>query len=150
MKPSRAARQRLPFSSLATSALGILLLLNATPAFSQATSGTISGQVTDPQSSAIPGATVTLTSEATKTVKKASTAETGRYNFFNLEPGVYDVSISKEGFNQARFPAQSVSVGQTLTVNANLQIGSTGTIVEVSASAGAELQTSNATIGSTI
>ena len=150
MKPSRAARQRLLFSSLATSALGILLLLNATPAFSQATSGTISGQVTDPQSSAIPGATVTLTSEATKTVKKASTAETGRYNFFNLEPGVYDVSISKEGFNQARFPAQSVSVGQTLTVNANLQIGSTGTIVEVSASAGAELQTSNATIGSTI
>ena len=37
-----------------------------------------------------------------------------------------------------------------LTLNAKLLVGSSSTIVEVSASAGAELQTTNATIGSTI
>jgi hypothetical protein len=43
-----------------------------------------------------------------------------------------------------------VSVGLTLTLNVTLQIGATSTVVEVQAAAGAELQTLNATVGSTI
>src|SRR6266702_2767987 len=40
--------------------------------------------------------------------------------------------------------------GTALTINATLKIGSTSTTVEVAASVGAELQTTNATVGSTL
>ena len=36
------------------------------------------------------------------------------------------------------------------TINATLKVGSTSTTVEVAATLGAELQTSNATVGSTL
>ena len=45
---------------------------------------------------------------------------------------------------------QQVELGIPITLNFTLQIGSTSTVVEVQATAAAELQTLNATIGSTI
>jgi hypothetical protein len=131
--------------------LSLLVCPTQTLVYAQsATSGTVSGQITDPQGAAIPGAEVRLSSDATKAVKSLTTTDTGRYNFFNVEPGLYDLTISKDGFNQAKFPKQTVQVGLVLTLNSTLQLGSTGTVVEVSASVGAELQTTNSTIGSTI
>ena len=135
---------------LALFGLSFLLALGGTGLQAQSTSGTVSGQVTDPQGAAVPGAEIKLTSEATKAVRTTTTADSGRYNFFNVEPGVYDVAVSKDGFSQAKFQQQTVQVGLVLTLNAALQVGSTGVVVEVSASVGAELQTTNSTIGSTI
>ena len=112
--------------------------------------GTVSGIVSDPSGAAIAGAQVKLTDATTNTVKTQSTNGTGRYDFFNVNPGVYDVVVISAGFAETRFSQQQVSVGLVLTLNARMQVGSSSTIVEVSASAGAELQTTNATIGSTI
>ena len=58
--------------------------------------------------------------------------------------------ISKAGFSQTKISGQTVEVGLNLTLNAVLQVGATATTVEVTASAGAELQTLNATVGSTV
>jgi hypothetical protein len=68
----------------------------------------------------------------------------------NVQPGTYTVTISKEGFTVFKINAQKVDVGTTMTVSATLKIGSTTTTVEVAASAGAELQTTNATVGNTL
>ena len=46
--------------------------------------------------------------------------------------------------------AQKIDVGTTMTINATLKVGSTTTTVEVAATVGAELQTTNATVGSTL
>src|SRR5207302_9491278 len=43
-----------------------------------------------------------------------------------------------------------VTIGTALTLNMTLEVGATSTVVEVKASAGAELQTLNATVGTTI
>ena len=43
-----------------------------------------------------------------------------------------------------------MDVGSALSLNVTLQVGATNTVVEVTAAAGAELQTLNATIGSTL
>jgi len=43
-----------------------------------------------------------------------------------------------------------VEVGAVLTINATLQIGATTTTVEVTATSGAELQTTNASVGTTL
>jgi hypothetical protein len=123
----------------------------AVPAFGQNTSsGTIAGLVSDSQGAAVPGAELRLTDKATNTLRKFTSNETGRYSIFNLNPGVYDLSVTKPGFAESKLQNQKVEVGLVLTLDVVLQPGNTSTTIEVSASVGAELQTVNATVGSTI
>ena len=112
--------------------------------------GTIVGQVTDPSGAAIVGAEVKIVEPTTSATQTVSTNEAGRFIFASVPPGSYDVSVSRMGFAQAKISAQKVSVGLSLTLNVSLQIGATSTVVEVQAAVGAELQTLNATVGSTI
>ncbi|HJT87375.1 MAG TPA: carboxypeptidase-like regulatory domain-containing protein, partial [Bryobacteraceae bacterium] len=98
----------------------------------------------------IAGAEVRLTDPATRNTLSTTTNDAGRYSFVNVPPAVYDVTISKQGFTVRKVNAQEVRVGQLLTINGILEVGSTSTTVEVSAAAGADLQTSNASIGTTL
>ncbi len=132
-------------------ATAMLLTINAAHARAQSTStGTVSGQVTDQQNAVIPGAEVTLTDPAMSTSQKTSTNEAGRYTFVNVAPGVYDIAVTRAGFVRAVATGQKVTVGLVLTVNMTLQVGSVSETVVVTAVAGAELQTTNATVGSMI
>ena len=131
--------------------LGILLILSGSPAWSQATStSTVTGLVTDPQSAVIVGVEIRLTDTDTNITRTTTTNETGRYVFVNVQSGTYNIVFSKTGFSAYRVGAQQVQVGSTLTINAALEVGSTSTTIEVMASKGADLQTTNASVGSTI
>lgn len=131
--------------------LGVLVSLGTTTAWSQVTStGSLNGQVTDQQSAAIVGAEVRLVDTSTNSTQVTLTNDAGRYVFISVTPGVYDITVSKQGFNVHKVSAQQVQVGLALTINATLAVGSTTTTVEVTAAAGAELQTTNATVGQTI
>ena len=130
--------------------LCLVLSLGTLPALAQSATGTITGQVTDQQEAAIAGANIRLVDVATGSTRETVSNDVGRYTVTNIPPGVYDVTVSKMGFTEAKFSAQKVSVGDVLTLNVSLQIGATTTTVEVQAAAGAELQTLNATIGSDI
>ncbi len=147
-----AMMRRLCVSSFAAMTIGVSLLTWTAPnAWAQAGStGTVSGQVTDRQGASIQGASAVLTDTATNSSQSTTTNEAGRYIFLNVAPGVYNLSLSKEGFSQARLAAQAVAVGLVRTLNVTLEVGSTATAIEVNASAGAELQTTNATVGTTI
>src|SRR5713226_9306530 len=126
------------------------LLLSTLPLFGQSTStGTVVGQVTDETDAAVAGATVSLIDHTTGTTKTTATNEAGRYVFVNVNPGTYDITVSKTGFSVSKFPEQVVSLGQQLTVNAKLKLGAVSETVVVEAS-GANLQTLNAAVGTTI
>lgn len=130
---------------------GLLFSLTAGRALGQATSSSsISGVVTDQQGAAIPGTEVKLIDPSTNATLTASANESGRYIFLNVKSGQYSLTFSKTGFNAYRVEAVSVEVGSVLTINASLQIGATSTTVEVTATSGAELQTSNASVGTTL
>src|ERR1700745_750115 len=73
-----------------------------TPAQTAGT-GVIVGTVTDPTGATVSGATVTLTDIATNAARTASTNQAGRYDFPNLPPGKYDLTINKSGFRQVKF-----------------------------------------------
>src|SRR3954447_19025097 len=133
--PTRWAGLLLPIW-LCVLCLGSLLILSP-PALAQSTStGRVSGQVTDQQNAAMVAAEVILTDTATNTTQTTQTNEVGRYLFLNVQPGTYDLSVSKSGFAQARVVGQSVSVGLELTLDVALTVGSTASSVEVKASAG--------------
>ena len=139
------------FSRFVLCGLAILATICAPSAWSQATSSsTITGLVADESNAAVIGAEVKIVDTATGTAQTTLSNETGRYVLVNVAPGTYVVTVSKQGFAVFKISSQKVDVGTSMTVNATLKVGSTTTTVEVSASATAELQTTNATVGNTL
>ncbi len=68
------------------------------PAKTPATVGSIGGTVTGEHGTPLSGARVTLTSEADKTQKTATTDANGEYAFENLTPGEYDLQFDSKGY----------------------------------------------------
>jgi hypothetical protein len=121
----------------------------ALPGWTQAVAtGTVQGAVTDPTGAVVPGATVTLTNNATGASVTSGTNDAGRYVLVNVSPGDYVISVAKQGFATTKTQG-TVNVGSVLTVNLRMEVGGATTTVEVSA-AGVQLQTTNATVGNTI
>jgi hypothetical protein len=136
------------------SALVLLLLLvcvgGALPLWAQSTStGTIAGTITDPSGAVVPGATVVVTDISTNVGRNTTTNKDGRYVFVDVNPGTYNISISKSGFATTKADKQEVNVGAAVTLNLSLQVGGANVVVEVQAT-GVELQTMNATVGNTV
>lgn len=129
-----------------------LLLGVSIPAWGQvgAATGTVVGIVTDPSGAVVPGATVTLTDNATGTTRTATTNDQGRYVFVNANPASYNLTVSKSGFANAKMANQVVQIGQQLTANVQLQVGQASTEVVVEGTANSSLQTLNSTIGNTV
>jgi Carboxypeptidase regulatory-like domain len=125
-------------------------LCGAVPVWAQsASSGTVSGIVSDPSNAVVAGAAITLTDSATNISRTASSNATGRYFFADVTPGTYSVTVAKAGFATTKTEDQVVQVGVNLTVNLAMQVGGANVVVEVS-TVGNELQTMNATVGNTI
>src|SRR5215469_9000381 len=133
-------------------AAGILCLgFSTTSGWSQtATAGTVTGQVVDEQNAVVPGTSVKIVEPSTNATQVTVANEAGRYIFSQVPPGVYNMIFTKEGFATFEVNAQTVAVGEVLTINAKLKIGATATTVEVTATTGAELVTMNATVGNTL
>src|SRR5256714_15303757 len=130
--------------------VGVILFLDAKPAFAQGEVGSVTGTVSDPQGGTIAGADVTLTDLATKTPKTTTTNEAGRYHFAAVPVGFYDITITKTGFKVHKAAAQKVSLGSQLTLDVAVEVAALTETVVVTSQARSELQTGNATIGTTI
>jgi hypothetical protein len=113
-----------------------------------ATTGLITGVVTDPSRATVPGATVTLERKATNTTQTTVTDSGGSYSFPAVEPGEYTVRFAAKGFRASVVNQIKVEVLKSATVNITLEVGSTSEVIEVVAS-GVELQTTDASIGTT-
>ena len=122
----------------------------ALPVWAQTTSmGTLTGVVTDQSNAVVPDATVTIKDKATSVVETTRSNNSGRYVFVNVRPGTYQIDVSKTGFANVSIPNDVVEVGMVSTNNVVMKVGSQSQTVEVEAS-GVELQTLNATVGSTV
>jgi len=127
-----------------------VLWVNNAPAWAQsASTGTVVGVVTDASNAVVAGATVTLTDTATNVARSTTTNGAGRYTFVDLNPGIYNMAVTKTGFSTTKVANQEVQVGASLNLNLTLEVGGSNVVVEVQAT-GAELQTTNATVGNTL
>src|SRR2546421_2248130 len=129
---------------------GLIVFLDARRAFAQGEVGSVTGTITDPQGGTVAGADVTMTDMATKTPRTTTTNDSGRYHFASVPAGLYDITVSRSGFKVFKAAAQKVSVGSQLTLDVALEVGALTETVVVTSQAGSELQTGNASIGTTI
>src|SRR4051812_33143493 len=81
-----------------TVVLFVLVLLLSGTAFSQMTSGIITGLITDQSAAIVPQAKVTLLDEASQDARQATASETGEFVFAALRPGTYTLTVEKPGF----------------------------------------------------
>jgi hypothetical protein len=128
-----------------------LLALTPSALFSQVSAtGRVSGTITDSSGGAVAGANVSLIDTATSSSRQTTTSDAGFYVFAIVNPGTYNVEITKQGFKKTVVTKQVVDVGTQLNVNAVLEIGAVSQTVEVTVTVGAELQTMDATVGATL
>src|SRR5262245_12908573 len=107
----------------------------ARPALAQITTGTVTGTVKDEQGLAVPGATVTLVSEARGTrMAPVFTSATGEFVIPNVTADTYTLEISLEGFRAVHRPGVIVSGGDRVALGAaTLTVGAASETVTVTA-----------------
>lgn len=115
-----------------------------------AATGAILGTVTDPGGAVTPGVQVELTNSATNETRSTETNSSGQYVFTNVTPGNYNLKFTKLGFATGAISNIRVDVNKASTYDLKLEISAGKEIVEVSATAQAELQTTDAQVGNEV
>ncbi|MGO9087739.1 MAG: carboxypeptidase regulatory-like domain-containing protein [Terriglobales bacterium] len=135
---------RSTFSVVAT-----VIVLTVCSAVGQSTFGSIVGVVHDKTQAVIPGATVKITNLEDRSVRSSASDQNGAFEFLNLKPGKYSVSINAEGFADFQIATAELTARQALRIDATLDIKSQSQSVEVSDTV-AVINTENATISDSI
>ena len=115
--------------------LCIILSLACSAAFTQVTTGTILGSVTDSTGAAISAATITITEVNKNTTSRAQSDDSGSFNVPFLVPGTYTIAVEKQGFKKGVQTTLLLEVDQKARTDFQLSIGNVSETVEVTASA---------------
>src|SRR5258708_35956217 len=99
-------------------ALFVLLAISAAGAVAQTGTSRITGRVVDSKQASIPGATVTVTNEATGVSQTQTTTEAGVFAFDSLPVGNYTVSVEQAGFKKFQQTGAVLQVNTPLNVDA--------------------------------
>src|SRR5689334_814797 len=113
----------------------ILFLSSCSLLLAQISSGTFYGSIEDPSGGLLAGASVEIRQEKTGFVRRTSTGTTGLYRVPDLAPGVYSITVQRNGFRTSVAPRVSLEINQQARLDFQLEIGQARETVTVSASA---------------
>ncbi len=107
----------------------LLLLIGLTAAaFAQSPLGTVAGVVTDPTSSIVPNAELTLENVDTHVVLKGASNGSGAYAFANLPPAKYKLTAVAKGFQKFETNPFDVAAFRNIRQDIRLQVSGTDTV----------------------
>ena len=113
----------------------VLAVLAAVPAWAQFQTGSILVRVADEQGAAVPGVSVTLSSDALVAGTMAGITDSGGvYRFPSLPPGTYSVKVDLQGFRGVVREGVQVQVGQTVPLDLKLLVATVAESVTVTGS----------------
>ena len=116
-----------------TIALVVTLLPSVAGAQGALARGTLNGTVRDAQGAVLPGVKVEASSPALiEKVRTVVTDNAGIYRIVNLDPGIYTLTLSLEGFKQVKRDNVELTGSATLTVAIDMQVGNIQETVLVS------------------
>ena len=111
--------------------------------------GSISGTVTDPTGSLIPGAAVVAVNSATGVRQPTETNSQGFYSLPELPVGPYELDVEAKGFQRYQQVGLVLNDNTALRIDVILRLGSTTQAVTVSATT-AHVDTTNTQMGEVI
>jgi len=110
-------------------------ILAACVAFAQTGNATITGRVTDPSGAVILGASITATNTGTNVKRTTTTNQEGLYVIPNLIPGNYALAAEFTGFKKLEQEKVLLQVGDRVTLNLSMEVGSSAESVTVTGEA---------------
>ena len=123
----------------------LVAALSPAPAWGQATA-TVNGTVRDSAGAVVTEAAVVLHNRDTNLDRTAATNSVGAYVMPDVQPGNYDLKVTKSGFGPIVKSGIILVVNQTATYDFALKAGAVNAVVEVQANPVA-LETSTAELG---
>ncbi|MGH9757021.1 MAG: carboxypeptidase regulatory-like domain-containing protein, partial [Candidatus Acidiferrales bacterium] len=124
------------------------VMVLASVVFAQTSTTSLRGTVLDPSGAVVPGAQVSLNNPATGFQVAKSTNPNGEYNFPQIPPGKYTLTVTQAGFAPQSKQAELL-VNQPATVNFTLSVNASNITVDVSSTT-ETLNTTDATIGNAV
>jgi hypothetical protein len=121
-----------------------LWLAAGSPLFAQQFTGGIRGTVLD-ANGVIPGATVTVTNEATSVPRETVTNSVGEYNVPALAPATYTIRTSLPGYKTFERRGIRIATQQFVTLDLMLEVGTVEESITVTADSPL-IETSNASV----
>ena len=113
----------------------ILATLSVIALSAQTTSSSLNGTVTDPKGSVIPGVTLTLSNPETGFTRSAKTNDQGVYQFLQVPPATYELTVNASGFAGQRRKNVELMVNTPATLDIPLQVAGSQIVVEVTGTA---------------
>ena len=103
--------------------------------WSQEVTASITGTISDQSGAAVPGATVTATSQERGLTYVAVTNDVGLYRIAQLPVGSYTLKIEKTGFAVASYPPFVLTLNQVARIDLAMRVGQASETVEVTSAA---------------
>lgn len=127
----------------------VLGLCTASIANAQNYETTLTGTVLDTTGAAVGNASIVIVNVETNAKREAKATGSGSYLVGNLPIGRYNLTVSSEGFSTSEIKNIELVVGQTRTLNVQLDISTVAQQVQVEDTAPA-LQVNTAEIGAVV
>ena len=121
-------------SQLLASLFAFLLALS-TFAWTQTATTSLRGTVTDPKGAVLQGATVTLNDAATGFSRTTKTGSDGVYQFLQVPPATYTLTVVASGFGTLKRDNVALQVSLPATVDISMEVKGRSEVVEVTGEA---------------
>ncbi|MGD0445650.1 MAG: carboxypeptidase-like regulatory domain-containing protein, partial [Edaphobacter sp.] len=125
--------------------LFLILALASTSVFAQSANTSLRGVIKDPTGALVPGAKINLVDSATGLSYSAAANNSGEYQFTQIPPAKYTITVTATGFG-AQSKTAELLVDQPATINFALSVNATQEILNVTAEA-QTLNTTDAALG---
>lgn len=127
----------------------ILLIVSSSVAWGQFDSATVLGTIKDPSGASVPSASVVLTNAGKGIAISRQADGNGDYEFTNVQPGEYSLTVTASGFTKSVTDPFTVDVGARQRVSVTLKLGADTQTVTVSGAA-SQLETDSSDRGETV
>lgn len=114
--------------------LAIFCVFSSAVSWSQATQQ-FTGHVLDSSGAVLPSAEVVVHNQSTGVDFKTITTSDGVYTIPYLNPGTYDITVTKEGFKTEKKTNIQLNIAQTSTIDFELGVGTASEVITVNSSA---------------
>ena len=84
--------------------------------------GVVAGVIFDPNGAVVAGAKITITNQTTKTSRETESDAEGKFQFANLSPVGYGLTLTKNGFKKLELKSVTLAAKETVSLELILEL----------------------------